>query len=83
VRRNSHVSVQCIAVNTVFLLAIFNPLNAELNPFCHLLALLEAHHIFHVSVLRVKEGVGNISLQSAEMSHPTNTLFIANGNFVS
>ena len=32
----------------------FNPLNAELNPICHLLALLGAHHIFHVSVLRVK-----------------------------
>jgi hypothetical protein len=33
-----------------------NPLNAELNPICHLLALLGAHHIFHVSGLRVKTG---------------------------
>jgi len=33
---------------------LFNPLNAELNPICHLLALLGAHHIFHVSRLRVK-----------------------------
>jgi len=32
-----------------------NPLNAELNPICHLLALLEALHIFNVSGLRVKE----------------------------
>jgi len=32
----------------------FNPLNAELNPICHLLALLGAHHIFHVKGLRVK-----------------------------
>jgi hypothetical protein len=32
----------------------FNPLNAELNPICHLLALLEAHHILHVSRIRVK-----------------------------
>ena len=32
-----------------------NPLNAELNPICHLLALLGAHHIFHVSGLRVKD----------------------------
>ena len=32
----------------------FNPLNAEINPICHLLALLGAHHIFHVSGLRVK-----------------------------
>jgi transposase len=31
-----------------------DPLNPELNPICHLLALLGAHHIFHVSVLRVK-----------------------------
>ena len=31
-----------------------NPLNAELNPICHLLALLGAHHILHVSGLRVK-----------------------------
>ena len=31
-----------------------NPLNAELNPICHLPALLRAHHIFHVSGLRVK-----------------------------
>jgi len=28
---------------------LFNPLNSELNPICHLLALLEAHHILHVS----------------------------------
>ena len=26
-----------------------NPLNTELIPICHLLALLEAHHILHVS----------------------------------
>jgi hypothetical protein len=31
-----------------------NPLNAQLNPFCHLLALLGAHHILHVSRIRVK-----------------------------
>jgi len=31
-----------------------NPLNAELNPICHLLALLGAHHIFHVSGIKVK-----------------------------
>jgi len=27
----------------------FNPLNAQLNPICPLLALLGAHHILHVS----------------------------------
>jgi len=30
-----------------------NPLNPKLNPICHLLALLEAHHILHVSRKRV------------------------------
>jgi len=33
---------------------LFNPLNAELNLICHLLALLGAHHILHVSRIRVK-----------------------------
>ena len=33
----------------------FNTLNAELNPICHLLALLRAHHILHVSRIRVKK----------------------------
>jgi len=32
---------------------LFNPLNADLNPICQLLALLGAHLIFHVSELRV------------------------------
>jgi hypothetical protein len=31
----------------------FNPLNVKLNPICHLLALLGAHHILHVSRIRV------------------------------
>jgi hypothetical protein len=31
-----------------------NPLNAELNPICHLLSLLEAHCILNVSRIRVK-----------------------------
>jgi hypothetical protein len=33
----------------------FNPLNAELNHICHLLALLGAHPVFLVSRIRVKE----------------------------
>jgi len=35
---------------------VINPLKAELNPICHLLALLEAHHILHVSRIRVNLG---------------------------
>jgi len=34
----------------------FNHLNAELNPICHFLALLGAHHILHVSRVRVNIG---------------------------
>jgi len=30
----------------------FNPLNAELNPICSLLALFGSHHILHVSRIR-------------------------------
>jgi hypothetical protein len=30
-----------------------NPLKAQLNPICRLLALLGAHHILHVSRIRV------------------------------
>ena len=33
--------------------ACINPLNSELNPIWHLLALLGAHHIFHVNGLSV------------------------------
>ena len=38
-------------------LTVFNPLNAELNPICHLLALLGAHHILHVSRVRVNSTI--------------------------
>ena len=34
---------------TVFI----NPLNAKLNPICHLLTLLGRHHILHVSRIRI------------------------------
>jgi len=36
-------------------LSVFNPLNAKLNPICHPLALLGAHHILHVSRVRVNK----------------------------
>jgi hypothetical protein len=35
------------------LLPFLNPLDAKLNPICHLLALLRAHPILHVSRIRV------------------------------
>ena len=34
-------------------LVMLNPLNAELNPIRHLLALVGARHIVHVSRIRV------------------------------
>jgi len=40
-------------------------LNAELNPICQLLALLGAHHILHVSRLRVK---GHFNPLNAELN---------------
>ena len=36
------------------LLTVLNPLNAELNPNCYLLALLGAHNFLHVIRIRVK-----------------------------
>jgi len=38
----------------IHILLYFNPLNAELNPICHLLVFLGVHHILHVSRIRVK-----------------------------
>jgi len=51
----------------VFFSLYFNPLNAELNSICQLLALLGAHHIFHVSGLRV-----NV-LHISTVTHYTNS----------
>jgi hypothetical protein len=41
-------------LNGLELPELFNPLNAELNPICHFLALLGALHILHVSGVGVK-----------------------------
>jgi len=46
------LATQHIVTSSVRKLAL-NPLNAELNPICHLLALLGTHHILHVSMVRV------------------------------
>jgi hypothetical protein len=40
----------------------FNPLNAKLNLICHLLPLLRAHLIVHVSRIRVKYSVDKTGL---------------------
>ena len=46
---------QTLPCCNIFLILIWiNPLNAELNPICYLLALLGAHHFLHLSRIRVK-----------------------------
>ena len=44
-----------------------NPLNAKLNPICHLLALLGVHHFLHVSRIRVKEKSRYCELKEEEL----------------
>ena len=51
--RKQTISNHC---KLIFWPTILNFLNAKLNPICHLLALLGAHHILHVSRIRVKYG---------------------------
>jgi hypothetical protein len=50
---NKNHSLRLTANSLLYLLDI-NPLNAELNPICHLLALLGVHHFLHASRIRVK-----------------------------
>ena len=47
-------AVGLLTGHTTLTAHMFNPLNAELNPICHLLALLGVHHFLHVSRIRVK-----------------------------
>jgi hypothetical protein len=54
--RVEHIDFRTVLGRT----ADINPLNAKLNPICHLLALLGAYHIFHVSGLRVKPEAATI-----------------------
>ena len=46
----------------IFSVIVINPLNAELNPIRHLLALVGARHIVHVSRIRVKKVHMNMCL---------------------
>ena len=55
-----HILVVPFPHNTQYI----NPLNAELNPICHLLALLGAHHILHVSRVRVNMAVTYVTSSS-------------------
>ena len=44
-------------MSSFILFAAFNPLNTKLNTICHLLALLGARPILHVSRIRVNQGI--------------------------
>jgi hypothetical protein len=73
VRTISHRNTVHIVTN-VFVMILFSPLNAELTPICHLLTLLGAHHILHVSRISV-----NTNLPSefkSSLPYPI-TIFIA------
>jgi hypothetical protein len=49
---------------------LFNPLNTKLNPICHLLALLGAHPILHISRIRVKSVPSQLSrTNSPNLNH--------------
>jgi hypothetical protein len=49
-----HVALLKGKINSTYAFLLLNPLNAELNPICYLLALLGAHYFLHVSRIRVK-----------------------------
>ena len=46
-----------------------NPLNAELNPICHMLALLGVHLILHISRIRVKHLAVTLCINILITSH--------------
>jgi hypothetical protein len=58
---------------------VIDPLNAELNTICHLLALLRAHHIFHVSRIRVKRIKFKIIIALLGVGLPTSAEFLKSG----
>jgi len=68
--RPSVVQTRWLAILTDESHEKLNPLNAELNPICHLMALLGAHHIFHVSRIRVKRMV----YKTTQIQLPSTTL---------
>ena len=62
-----------------FLLIYFNinPLNAELNPIGHLLALLGVPHILHIGRIRVKP----LNVSSRLVAHHQEDQLCVNGNW--
>jgi hypothetical protein len=61
-------------------ITLTKPLNAELNPICHLLALLGAHHILYVSRIRVKPQILLHSTSQSSHVLPLKCCRVATGN---
>jgi hypothetical protein len=71
-KNTANVNYSCREHPVVFI----NPLNAELNPICHFLALLGAHHIPHVSRIRVKLKYNKIDPVSVKHNNMFYFIFI-------
>jgi len=54
---------------TINFYTVLNPLNTKFNPIYHLMALLEAHHILHVSKIRVNSNETHIYDVYVEHTH--------------
>jgi hypothetical protein len=65
---NMYITYQLFVANLTAMSGyLFNPLNTELNPKCHLLTLLGAHHILHISRIRVKWGNGTSQWTTSDL----------------
>jgi hypothetical protein len=65
--------------NLTFFYIWFNPLNTDLNSICHLLALLGAHHVLHVSGLRVNIDMRDILRLKVSSALPPHSQLIILG----
>jgi hypothetical protein len=60
----------------------FNPLNAKLYPICHLLALLGAHLILHVSRIRVNDNDSSLHVKNSPPFAPALSQMISTNTFL-
>ena len=52
-RKKNNYVLLTVHLSLILVIKQLNPLNAELNPICPLVAQFGAHHILHVSRIRV------------------------------
>ena len=81
------IYISCIALRhllfqTYHFMEYFNPLNPELNPICHLLALLGAHHFLHLSRIRVKLLIGLLLWRALVNAVMNLSVTLDGGNFL-